>query len=250
MNTMSSLSPKKYIKVLLQELEKNKKDYPHIYNRIKDAIESHKDIKDVGGYWFIQRDLMTGSRLYHRPSVASEAFFKLHRHVIGIVSGRTKFEELKRQVKPIKCVICNKNKTLEVHHIIPLCDGGKNEIDNLVILCKSHHSRLSKYHGTFWVVKPSYHHGHWVITPNRTYHTKATPEEIMQDEIFNKEYNIKRLENIKKDYQEFIGKKLRISFMYFTLESKLEYAYNTTKDMITKKFLALPQEDRGFKITT
>lgn len=36
---------------------------------------------------------------------------------------------------------------LDVHHIIPREDGGKDEVDNLVALCKSCHNTMETLHG-------------------------------------------------------------------------------------------------------
>lgn len=45
------------------------------------------------------------------------------------------------------CEMCAKEKRMtlatEVHHILPLAHGGKNDNENLMALCKSCHSRIS-----------------------------------------------------------------------------------------------------------
>ncbi|MBO6179439.1 MAG: HNH endonuclease [Selenomonadaceae bacterium] len=45
------------------------------------------------------------------------------------------------------CVECRKNgrftEATEVHHILPLSRGGTNDIENLMPLCKSCHSKIS-----------------------------------------------------------------------------------------------------------
>jgi len=38
----------------------------------------------------------------------------------------------------------------EVHHIIPLSQGGTNDLDNLMSLCKSCHSSISVKNGERW----------------------------------------------------------------------------------------------------
>lgn len=39
--------------------------------------------------------------------------------------------------------------TQEVHHIVPLSEGGTHDMDNLIALCKSCHSRIHAEHGRF-----------------------------------------------------------------------------------------------------
>ena len=45
------------------------------------------------------------------------------------------------------CEMCKRDgrytDATEVHHILPLADGGTNDIDNLMALCKSCHSRIT-----------------------------------------------------------------------------------------------------------
>ena len=37
------------------------------------------------------------------------------------------------------CKFCGYTGMLEVHHIIPVCDGGTNDLDNLILLCELCH---------------------------------------------------------------------------------------------------------------
>jgi len=37
------------------------------------------------------------------------------------------------------CVVCREQGSLRIHHIDPLCYGGANDIDNLVLLCGKCH---------------------------------------------------------------------------------------------------------------
>jgi 5-methylcytosine-specific restriction endonuclease McrA len=43
------------------------------------------------------------------------------------------------------CVVCNGTQALEVHHVIPLSEGGSNQLSNLELRCRTHHthSRLT-----------------------------------------------------------------------------------------------------------
>ena len=52
------------------------------------------------------------------------------------------------------CVRCQQDGRLtparEVHHIIPLRDGGTNDINNLMALCRSCHSEITAREGGRW----------------------------------------------------------------------------------------------------
>ena len=41
------------------------------------------------------------------------------------------------------CELCGSIKKLEIHHIIPLCAGGEDILDNWICVCKSCHSKLT-----------------------------------------------------------------------------------------------------------
>lgn len=44
-----------------------------------------------------------------------------------------------------KCAVCGwsiptgKSFGLEIHHIVPVCEGGASDFDNLIVLCPNHH---------------------------------------------------------------------------------------------------------------
>jgi 5-methylcytosine-specific restriction protein A len=52
------------------------------------------------------------------------------------------------------CELCFQKGVLapveEVHHILPLAEGGTNDRDNLISLCKSCHSRIHAKRGDRW----------------------------------------------------------------------------------------------------
>ena len=43
-----------------------------------------------------------------------------------------------------RCVDCGGKEELEVHHIVPLAEGGTNTPDNLITLCKRCHRRRTR----------------------------------------------------------------------------------------------------------
>lgn len=42
------------------------------------------------------------------------------------------------------CTECGSGEKLECHHILPLCQGGDNSLDNLQTLCHKHHKAKHK----------------------------------------------------------------------------------------------------------
>ena len=61
------------------------------------------------------------------------------------------------------CELCLKDgfatPAEHVHHLKPLSEGGTNDFDNLMSLCKSCHSRIHAKRGDRWHDKPSIHAG-------------------------------------------------------------------------------------------
>jgi hypothetical protein len=41
-----------------------------------------------------------------------------------------------------KCAICGYDKIVEVHHIIPKCKDGTDDLNNLIVLCSNHHKEI------------------------------------------------------------------------------------------------------------
>lgn len=47
---------------------------------------------------------------------------------------------LQRILKHLSCEICGWNEApRDLHHIIPVSDGGKNKLNNVIIVCPNHH---------------------------------------------------------------------------------------------------------------
>jgi len=69
--------------------------------------------------------------------------------------GRSKPSAIKRNINGVnfyrrvlvnhlgsKCATCSYNDKLEIHHILPLCKGGADELKNLVLLCFICHHKI------------------------------------------------------------------------------------------------------------
>lgn len=55
---------------------------------------------------------------------------------------------IKKQIKEdanFKCRICGSSENLQVHHKIPIKNGGTNIKENLILLCKSCHQKLHQF---------------------------------------------------------------------------------------------------------
>jgi DNA repair exonuclease SbcCD nuclease subunit len=53
-----------------------------------------------------------------------------------------KWREAVFECKGHKCAACNTTKNLEIHHVLPLINGGNNNMDNLLVVCQKHHKQL------------------------------------------------------------------------------------------------------------
>lgn len=42
-----------------------------------------------------------------------------------------------------QCELCGDKRNLEVHHIVPVCCGGSNDVNNLIVVCGVCHSKLT-----------------------------------------------------------------------------------------------------------
>lgn len=48
------------------------------------------------------------------------------------------------------CYYCGTTQKLNIHHVIPLSSGGKNEMANLEVVCVECHKKLHKQIQTIW----------------------------------------------------------------------------------------------------
>lgn len=64
-----------------------------------------------------------------------------HHRGSGIAKGpsweRQRIQAFKRDGH--RCTDCKKAGRLEVHHVLPLSEGGRNDLDNLKTLCRDCH---------------------------------------------------------------------------------------------------------------
>ncbi len=58
-----------------------------------------------------------------------------------------------------QCSICQTNP-VEVHHIIPVVDGGTNDLDNLMVVCPNHHTDF--HDGKFSIEQMKTYRNQWI----------------------------------------------------------------------------------------
>lgn len=60
------------------------------------------------------------------------------------MSKRTQSPEARQLLQEHSfCELCGDKRNLEVHHIIPVCCGGSDNIDNLIVVCGTCHAKLT-----------------------------------------------------------------------------------------------------------
>lgn len=53
--------------------------------------------------------------------------------------SRSAVYQLMKRWAEKKCAICGWDISVDIHHIVPIREGGKNTDDNLILLCPNHH---------------------------------------------------------------------------------------------------------------
>lgn len=107
-----------------------------------------------------------------------------------------------------KCVRCGSIEQIEVHHKIPLKDGGTNDIDNLIPICRSCHQnvhnrkfdasyhKISKYYG-FKVSKDKKAKIGFIIFDTIKRHKRLKIRYVASEFYKNKEVTIRIIQPLK-----------------------------------------------------
>lgn len=126
-----------------------KYDYTH-FSKLKQCLSKTK----VNNNPMLVSTLRNGFHLF----IVNPAIFYHDENVNRLVNGRnsTKYRQFVRDVLErdnYKCVICNSNMNLEVHHIKPYAKYKefRTDINNGITLCELHHSAmvLGGFHQTY-----------------------------------------------------------------------------------------------------
>lgn len=105
------------------------------------------------------------------------------------------------------CKICGAGDNLSIDHIIPLADGGLDNIDNMQTLCVKHNLlKGAKYKLPFWLnlKKIWYIHNHLQEFKNRIRFELSNRLREMQDKLNNREQALKK--SITEENQSYRDK--------------------------------------------
>jgi len=75
--------------------------------------------------------------------------------IISSYTNKNRFIENKiyKKLKRIKyCTVCSKKKGLQIHHILPVREGGNNYEGNLVVVCRKCHSKIHSSNYSAFVI--------------------------------------------------------------------------------------------------
>ena len=145
---ITTLMPFKYLSKHLNEIKKSKDNYSF---EDFDLEESQKD----------ELIKMCSSKL--ESYIKKRGIKKIFGHrtlASGVISGSVRYKVLLRAKNRCEsCGISNKEKALEVDHIIPRTKGGKDELSNFQALCYTCNSQKSNKDDThFKKILESYNH--------------------------------------------------------------------------------------------
>lgn len=81
----------------------------------------------------------------HQHSKFCSNYCKQKNYRLKSKSEETNMKQLYKLFQDIPCEICGWNETSrDLHHIIEVSKGGKNEINNIISVCPNHHRMIHK----------------------------------------------------------------------------------------------------------
>ena len=145
------------------------------------------------------------------------------------------------------CSICGSNEEIDVHHKIPIKDGGTNEIENLIAVCRNCHEKLHHFKLSTVRITPSDKYGQDVKRKN-----KFKKGYILLQAISNKyklriRYNTHNY-NSSVEINERVIKPIQLKYGYEIDDN--EYISNSKYDknkLFIYAFCELRQEMRLFR---
>lgn len=146
-------------------LEHVKRCLEEIYNDVNDETRELIDSLYMKGLGFKETAIKTGlkeERLYFRHNLLVEEMMIL----LGEVSeGESKQRVIRRRPIPTnirnevfkrdngRCVECHSGEKLHYHHIKRYAQGGKDTVDNLILLCASCHAEEHREESAYPMLK-------------------------------------------------------------------------------------------------
>jgi len=120
----------------------------------------------------------------------------VRKHILDIQPIGTKTSKYNSQVFMENCGVCNKNRSSEVHHIMYQCNGGNNDMHNLVPLCTQCHNeehngflKIKGYTMTSEGRKLEYC---YKLQEEKPVHTQTQPDaELTQQEVSDIKIHVK-----------------------------------------------------------
>ena len=91
--------------------------------------------------------LFSGAENKRSSNKCSSNTFTNNKNTSGFKQGKTWDDIKERAYKKYgrKCFLCNSTNNLNIHHKIPIREGGTNEIGNLIPLCVNCHEKIHKF---------------------------------------------------------------------------------------------------------
>ena len=127
---------------------------------------------------------------------------------------KASFREKLKEELGTTCVNCGNSKNIEYHHIVPLINGGTNNISNIVPLCEECHYKAHD---------KEYKHGN--PKRNKGRKRKVTYEEALP--VLHRYFN---LEIGLKEAKEILGLTPKTHSSWYALANKYREEYNIPKN--------------------
>lgn len=159
MNGSRTFSLKTFLKDRLEMFEAFKPNNKNIEAKIRQQLQFLRDdgkitFLDNSGHYTLRGISLLVQEAVETNSVdLSRETPEKREYLVETYVRNVAWAKLARQVFGEFCLIDNCNNTflkedgsryIEVHHIIPLCDGGEDGVWNLSVLC-AHHHKMAHY---------------------------------------------------------------------------------------------------------
>lgn len=128
---------------LMKEIERAKDIHAQ---KTKKAPSLEETLEEIVALYLKKHDpVKKAERMLAKPKTLSLRRVPVKPNTRERVIARTKHEVMKRDegqcdYRDQRGLRCEQKRWLDVHHVVPVSQGGSNRLDNLIILCKAHHA--------------------------------------------------------------------------------------------------------------